>query len=113
MSVKLLSLKKNEDFKTLLKGRKLSNRYLTIFFKNLSDKSNKSLNISFVTQKKIGNAVKRNKIKRRLKNIVNQFLKTSIINLNYSYLIIAKKKIINAHFSDIRDSLFNDYKKIK
>ena len=25
MSVKLLSLKKNEDFKTLLKGRKLSN----------------------------------------------------------------------------------------
>ena len=113
MSVKLLSLKKNEDFKTLLKGRKLSNKYLTIFFKNLSDKSSKSLNISFVAQKKLGNAVKRGKIKRRLKNIVNQFLKISIINLDYSYLIIAKKEIINAQFSDIRDALFKDYKKIK
>ncbi len=61
MSVKLLSLTKNEDFKTLLKGRKLSNKYLSIFFKNLSDKSIKSLNISFVVQKKLGNAVKRNK----------------------------------------------------
>ena len=113
MSVKILSLTKNEDFKTLLKGRKLSNKYLTIFFKNLSDKSSKSLNISFVAQKKLGNAVKRGKIKRRLKNIVNQFLKISIINLDYSYLIIAKKEIINAQFSDIRDALFKDYKKIK
>ena len=113
MSVKILSLTKNEDFKTLLKGRKLSNKYLNIFFKNLSNKSSKSLNISFVAQKKLGNAVKRNKIKRRLKNIVNQFLKISIINLNYSYLIIAKKEIINAQFSDIKDTLFKDYKKIK
>ena len=113
MSVKILSLTKNEDFKILLKGRKLSNKYLTIFFKNLSDKSSKSLNISFVAQKKLGNAVKRNKIKRRLKNIMNQLVKISKINFNYSYLIIAKKEIINAQFSDIRDALFKDYKKIK
>ena len=113
MSVKILSLTKNEDFKTLLKGRKLSNKYLTIFFKNLSDKSSKSLNISFVAQKKLGNAVKRNKIKRRLKSIMNQILKISKIDLNYSYLIIAKKEIINAKFSDIREALFKDYKKIK
>ena len=113
MSVKLLSLAKNEDFKTLLKGKKLSNRYLTIFFKSLSDKSNKNLNISFVTQKKLGNAVKRNKIKRRLKNIMNQMMKISKINLNYSYLLIAKKEIINAKFSDIKEIILKDYKKIK
>jgi len=113
MSIKLLSLKKNEDFKTLLKGRKLSNTYLTIFFKTLSDKSNKSLNISFVTQKKLGNAVKRNKVKRRLKNIMNKIIKITKINLSYSYLIIAKKKIINAHFSDIKEAILKDCKKIK
>ena len=113
MSVKLLSLKKNEDFKTLLKGRKLSNKYLTIFFKNLSDKSSKSLNISFVAQKKLGNAVKRNKIKRRLKNIMNQIVKVSKINFNYSYLLIVKKTIINAKFIDIKETIIKDYKKIK
>ena len=52
MSIRLLSLSKNQDFKSLLAGKKVSNKYLTIFFKNLSNKSNKYLNISFVTQKK-------------------------------------------------------------
>ncbi len=113
MSVKLLSLSKNKDFKSLLKGKKISNKYLTIFFKNLSDKSNKNLNVSFVTQKKLGNAVKRNKIKRRLKNIMNQMIKISKINLNYSYLLITKKEIINAKFSDIKETILKDYKKIK
>tara|TARA_B100001769_G_scaffold141913_1_gene111197 strand:+ start:44 stop:385 length:342 start_codon:yes stop_codon:yes gene_type:complete len=113
MSFKLLSLKKNEDFKTLLKGRKISNKYLTIFFKNLSNKSNNYLNISFVTQKKLGNAVKRNKVKRRLRQIMMQILKISKINLNYSYLFIAKKTIINAKFFDIKETILKDYKKIK
>ena len=113
MSFKLLSLKKNEDFKTLLKGRKISNKYLTIFFKNLSNKSNKYLNISFVTQKKIGNAVKRNKVKRRLRNIMSQIIKISKINFNYSYLFITKKSIINAKFIDIKETIIKDYKKIK
>ena len=113
MSIKLLSLSKNEDFKTLLKGRKISNKYLTIFFKNLSNKSNNYLNISFVTQKKLGNAVIRNKIKRRLKNIMNQSVKILKINFNYSYLFIVKKSIINAKFVDIKETIINDCKKIK
>ena len=92
MRIKISSLSKNEDFKSILVGEKISNKYLTIFFKKLSGKSNKYLNISFVVQKKLGNAVKRNKIKRRLRNIMNQILKIYKINLNYSYLVIVKKK---------------------
>ena len=113
MSTKLLSLSKNEDFKSLLSGKKISNKYLTIFFKSLSGKSNKYLNISFVAQKKLGNAIKRNKIKRRLRNIMNQILKISKLNLSYSYLIIAKKNIISASFSDIKEIISKDFKKIK
>ena len=113
MNIKLLSLSKNEDFKSILTGEKISNKYLTIFFKRLSDKSNKNLNISFVAQKKLGNAVKRNKIKRRIKMIMTQISKIIKINLNYSYLIIAKKNIIDAKFSDIKEVIFKDYKKIK
>ena len=113
MSTKLLSLSKNEEFKSILAGGKISNKYLTIFFKKLSGKSNKYLNISFVAQKKLGNAVKRNKIKRRLRNIMNQILKISKLNLNYSYLIISKKNILSANFSDIKKITFKDFKKIK
>ena len=113
MHIKLLSLSKNQDFKSLLTGKKISNKYLNIFFKNLSNKSSNYLNISFVTQKKLGNAVKRNKIKRRLRNIMNQMIKILKINFNYSYLLIAKKSIIDAKFVDIKETIIKDFKKIK
>ena len=113
MRSQITSLKKQEDFKSIIKGEKINNKYLTIFFRKLSDKSNKNLNISFVAQKKLGNAIKRNKIKRRLKNIMNQIIKVSNINLNYSYLLIAKKEIMSAKYSEIKDTIFKDYKKIK
>jgi len=91
MKIKISSLKKNEDFKSLLAGKKISNKYLTIFFKKLSYENNKSLNISFVAQKKIGNAVKRNKIRRKLKAIVQKLLKKrGAINKDYTYIVFGK-----------------------
>ena len=53
MKSKIISLSKNEDFKSILGGKKISNKYLTIFFKELSNKDEKKLNISFVTKKKL------------------------------------------------------------
>ena len=113
MRSKLVSLSKNEDFKSILNGRKVSNKYLTIFFKKLSDKNNKKLNISFVTKKKIGNAVSRNKIKRRLRNIMNDATKTMNLNLNYCYLLIARISVLKDPYENIKQTLFNDFGKIK
>jgi len=113
MRSKLVSLSKNEDFKSILSGGKISNKYLTIFFKKLSDKNNKKLNISFVTKKKIGNAVSRNKIKRRLRNIMNDAAKTMNLNLNYCYLLIARISVLKDPYENIKQTLFNDFGKIK
>ena len=113
MNYKNASLNKNEDFKSLIKGKKINNKYLTIFFKKLSDKNTNKLNISFVTKRKIGKAVIRNKIKRRLKNLMNEAVKKLDINLNYSYLFIAKKNIIEDQYELIKQNLFKDLKKIK
>ena len=44
---------------------------------------------------------------------MNQVLKISKLNLNYSYLIITKKNIISANFVDIKEATFKDFKKIK
>ena len=70
------------------------------------------LNTSIITKKKIGTAVQRNKIKRRLKNIINGILKSVKINLNYSYLMIAKKNVLDSKYSDVKKSLLVDFKKI-
>ena len=113
MKSKIVSLSKNEEFKSILSGKKISNKYLTIFFKRLSGKNNKKLNISFVTKKKIGNAVSRNKIKRRLKNIMNEATKKISLKFSYSYLVIAKPTMLNNEFKNIKETLFQEFKKIK
>ena len=113
MKSKILALSKNEEFKSLLKNKKISNKYATIFFGVLNNKDKKKLNISFVTKKKIGNAVKRNKIKRRLRNIMNDASKEISINLNYSYLVIAKPTMLNNDFKDIKETLLKEFNNIK
>ena len=113
MKSKIIALSKNQDFKNLLKERNISNKYLTIYFGKLSNKDNKKLNISFVAKKKLGNAVNRNKIKRRLRNIINEAVKKISLNFNYSYLVIAKITMLNNKYTIIKDTLFADFKRIK
>ena len=113
MKSNILALSKNEEFKKLLKKKKKSNKYVTIFFGYLENKNIKKLNISFVAKKKIGNAVKRNKIKRRLRNIVNEAVKKLSLKFNYSYLVIAKSTMLNSEYKNIKETLFQDLEKIK
>ena len=113
MKSKILALSKNEEFKNLLKKKKVTNKYVTIFFGQLVNKNNKRFNISFVTKKKLGNAVKRNKIKRRLRDIMNDAFKKISIKLNYSYLVIAKPTMLNNEFKDIKETLFQEFRNIK
>ena len=113
MKSKIIALSQSNDFKTLLTQKKISNKYLTIFFGKLSNKNNKKLNISFVTKKKLGNAVKRNKIKRRLRNIMNEIVEKVSLNFDYSYLVIAKITMLNNEYTKIKETLFIDLKKIK
>ena len=113
MKIKILSLSQNEDFKRLLSGNKIIGKYITIFFKKLNKEQHKKLSISFVTKKKLGNAVIRNKIKRRLKNIISEDLNKININLKYSYLFIAKKNVFDDKYNLIKKNVLNDLKKIK
>ena len=113
MQVKLKSLSKNEDFKFILNGKKTSSKYSKIFYRRLGNKSNKYFNISFVTKKKIGTAVIRNRIKRRLRNIMNECLKKIKINLDYSYLLIARKSILEDQYSFVKKKIFSEFEKIK
>tara|TARA_B110000008_G_C16532487_1_gene388755 strand:+ start:180 stop:521 length:342 start_codon:yes stop_codon:yes gene_type:complete len=113
MKSKILALSKNEEFKSLLKKKKISNKYVNIFFGKLPNKNNRKINISFSVKKKIGNAVKRNKIKRRLKSIVNEAVKKISINFDVSILVLAKESMLNNEYKIIKETLFQDLKKIK
>ena len=113
MKSKIIALSKNDEFKNLLKQKKITNKYVSIYFGKLINKDRKKLNISFVAKKKIGNAVMRNKIKRRLRNIINEAVKNMSINFKYSFLVIAKSSMLNNEYKIIKETLFQDFAKIK
>jgi ribonuclease P protein component len=91
--VQLESLKKSDQFKKTLKEKKVHSEFFSIFAaKNFFKPKYKSdLLISFVMKKKIGNAVKRNKIRRKLKAIVQILLKKrGAISKDYTYIVFGK-----------------------
>ena len=114
--VKLESLKKSNQFKKALKEKKVHSKYFSIFAaKNFyKPKYKNNLLISFVMKKKIGNAVKRNKIRRKLKAIVHKLLKKrGAINRNYTYIVFGKPDAYTEKQSILIPSMIKCFKQIK
>ena len=65
-------------------------------------------------KKKIGNAVKRNKIKRKLKAAVRKSLaENQCINLNYTYVIFGRNNVYKDKFPLVFGEVSNAFKKVK
>ena len=116
--IKFKSLNQSKQFLRILKKKNLNTKYFTIYFeKNLSSvKKNdkKILNISFVMKKNIGNAVIRNKIKRKLKSAVQKVLKEKQpVDLNYTYVIFGRNNVYKDKFRLIFDEVNDMFKRIK
>ena len=113
--IKLKSLNQNKQFLSVLKKSKIDTKYFTIYFKkNLNDNINKYLNVSFVIKKKNGNAVTRNKIKRKLKSAVQKTSnKKQLIDLNYTYVIFGKNNVYKDKFTLVLNEMNNTFLKIR
>jgi len=112
--IKFKSLNRSKDFVKILKKKKINNKYFTIYFdKNLTN-YNKYLNISFVMKKNVGNAVTRNKIKRKLKYAVQKISKEKrLIDLNYTYIIFGKNNVYKDKFALVFGEVNEAFKRIK
>ena len=116
--IKFKSLNRNKEFLIILKKRKINAKYFTLYFgknlKNFKNGFDKYLNISFVMKKNVGNAVTRNKIKRKLKYAVQKISKEKqLIDLNYTYIIFGKNNVYKDKFALVLDEVNEAFKKIK
>lgn len=99
-------IKKNDEFARIInEGKRIKNIYYTIFYQ---PSSNNLYGISVPT--KTGNAVTRNKIKRQLKNIIDNNKKD--IQKNYDYVIIIKRQLLEIDFQRRQEELISLMKKI-
>ena len=113
--VKLESLKKSNQFRKALKEKKIHTDYFSIFAaKNFFKAKHKAnLLISFVMKKKIGNAVKRNKIRRKLKAIVHKLLKKrGAISRDYTYIVFGKLNAYTEKQSVLMPVMLESFKKL-
>jgi len=116
--IKFKSLNQSKHFLRVLNKKKLNTKYFTIFFEknlnNTKENDNKNLNISFVIKKNVGNAVIRNKIKRKLKYAVQKISEEKeLINLNYAYVIFGKNNVYKDKFANVLSEVNETFEKIR
>ena len=112
----LESLKKSNQFRKALKEKKVHTDYYSVFAaKNFFKAKHKSnLLIIFLMKKKIGNAVKRNKIRRKLKAIVQKLLKKKgAINKDYTYIVFGKSNAYAQKQDVLLPSMERSFSKLK
>ena len=107
---KINIIKENHIFQQMINSNKyVKNKNFIIYYRN-NELKNYRFGIS--VGKKIGNAVIRNKYKRKLRNIIDNNKK--IYENNLDYIIILRKNCLNLNFLEMNDSfisLINNIKK--
>lgn len=101
-------IKKNYDISKVLDSKNCyRNRYFNIYYLN---NNLEHYRFAICVSKKIGNAVTRNKAKRRVKDIIDK--SNLVFNSNTDYVIIIKKEINEIKYSEIKDILIELLKKV-
>ena len=103
--MKIKTLKKRKDFVLSNKfGQKSFNKNFILQKFSPPDQNNLDLMFGFTATKKIGNAVKRNRAKRRMRALISIFLKEKAywFDDTSTYILIAKKSLIKASFLDLK-----------
>lgn len=105
--MKIQPLNQKSDFARMRsEGAKSSFTYLTVVY--LPNKS--QTRIAFALSRKLANSVVRNKIRRRIREIVRLYCEDN--KLPYDILFIPKKSIINAEFTDIKKQIEKFFKSL-
>ncbi|WP_462410037.1 ribonuclease P protein component [Neobacillus sp. Marseille-QA0830] len=95
-------IKKNNDFQAAFqKGRSFANRQFVVY--SLPKEDQGYFRIGLSVSKKLGNAVTRNRIKRYIRQAVQEL--QDQITSNYDYIIIARKPAADMDFFEVKGSL--------
>lgn len=97
---KIEIIKSSEEYTEIINTSKSKkSKYFSVYYR----KNNNSNRYGITVPKKTGTAVIRNKIKRRIKNIIDNNKK--IVHNGYDYVIIIKKGILELTYEEMEKEL--------
>jgi ribonuclease P protein component len=109
----IFSLKKRSDFQIITaSGNKAVAKSMIVFVsKNKQPNDIASVRLGFIVSKKNGNAVARNRIKRRLKAVAKKILPSTASMGGTDVVILARKEALERDFKDLSNDLVYTLKK--
>lgn len=103
---KIETLKSNMEFnKVYSKGKNYWNRNLILYVRK-NDSENTRVGYSIT--KKVGNAITRNKIRRRLKEIHRLYIFN--IKKGYDLIVIPKKNVVDLSYKELESAVLHIFK---
>ena len=100
-------IKDNREFSRIInKNKSVKNRYYSIYYEKTDLKNLYGISVPTKT----GNAVIRNKLKRQVKNIIDN--NKNYIQSSYNYVIILRKNLLDLDYQSKEKELINLFKKI-
>ena len=99
--MKVISIKENSDFKRLYyRGKSEARRSVALYFRKNRFSYNR---LGITVSPKLGKAVVRNAVKRRLKE--NYRLLQGLLEKGYDIVIVARKRAAQASFYELKNDL--------
>jgi len=103
------SLKKNYEFKRLYnRGKSAASPYVAVYCRKNGSSENR---LGITVSTKLGGAVKRNRVKRRLKEIYR--LNEEKLICGYDIVIVARMKSRYSSFHELESSVLSLFQKLK
>ncbi len=107
--MKLETLKNNREFKNVYKrGKSTVTSFFVVYYLRNNKKKNR---IGFTTSKKLGCAVIRNRIRRRVKELFYSYC----LDTKYTYdiVIVCRKRAMYADFERMKKEMHNILRRLK
>ena len=105
---KINIVKENQLFNDIINNSKCVKNNNLVLYQKINEK-NKYYRFGISVGKKIGNAVTRNKLKRQIRNIIDN--NKNYYENNKDYIIIVRKACLNCSFEQINNSFLDLIKK--